>query len=258
MPDHKPDVNRADGMDWFALGGVLIDKDDRKLALERYDAFVTSWGIDYPLHSTQIRGRRGKFRWLGQDEVRAERFHRELAEMLLTMPMTGIACVIDRPGYNARYAEKYGDQRWLMCKTAYAILVERSLKFAKRAGANLEVFYEEAGKKEDRALLEYHKTLKAAGMPFDEGKSSEYYGLPPEEFVNGVLGDPARVTKKGSPLVQIADLYLYPMVKSGYVKGYRPYDQLMEAKRIIDAQLDERDQAKLGVKYSCFDLVEKS
>ena len=245
-------------MDWFALGGVLIDKEDRKLALERYDAFVTSWGIDYPLHSTRIRGRRDKFRWLGQDEVRAERFHRELADMLLAMPMTGIACVIDRPGYNARYAEKYGDQRWLMCKTAYAILIERSLKFAKAAGANLEVFYEEAGKKEDRALLQYHKTLKAAGMPFDEGSSSGYSGLPPKEFRNGVLGDPARVTKKGSPLVQIADLYLYPMVKAGYVAGYKPYDQLLEANRIIDAQLDEEARATLGVKYSCFDLVRKS
>ena len=98
FPDHMPDAARADSMDWFALGGVLIDKVDRKLALERYDAFVESWGIDYPLHSTKIRGRRDKFRWLGQDEVRAERFYRELGDMLVAMPVTGIACVIDRPG----------------------------------------------------------------------------------------------------------------------------------------------------------------
>ena len=95
-------------------------------------------------------------------------------------------------------------------------------------------------------------------MPFDEGNSSEYSGLPPEEFREGVLGDPARVTKKGAPLVQIADLYLYPMVKGGYVDGYPPYDQLVAANRIIDAQLAEEFRAALGVKYSCFDLVRKS
>lgn len=257
MPDHKPDAARADGMDWFALGGVLIDKADRNLALEMYDAFITNWGIDYPLHSTKIRGRRDTFRWLGQDAVAAERFHRELGEMLIGMPLTGIACVIDRPGYNARYAEKYGDQRWLMCKTAYAILIERALKFAMAAGADLEVFFEEAGKNEDRALLSYHKTLKAKGMPFDEGKSSGYSGLAPEEFRKGVLGDPQRVTKKNSPLVQIADLYLYPMVKAGYQAGYPPYEQLLAARRLIDAHLSEGECATLGIKYSCFELVQK-
>ncbi|WP_200928341.1 DUF3800 domain-containing protein [Sphingobium sp. Leaf26] len=257
FPDHKPDAARADGMDSFALGGMLIDKADRKLALEHFDAFVSRWGIDYPLHSTKIRGRRDKFRWLGQDAVQAERFYRELGELLVSLPVTGIACVIDRPGYNGRYAEKYGEQRWLMCKTAYAILIERSLKFAITAGADLEVFFEEAGKQEDRAVHAYHKSLKVDGMPFDQGNSSEYSGLKPEVFENGVLGDPQRVTKKGSPLIQIADLYLYPMVKAGYQDGYPPYDQLFAANRVIDALLPEDCRASLGIKYSCFDLIQK-
>jgi hypothetical protein len=256
-PDHQPDAARADGMDSFALGGILIDAADRKPSLERYDAFVANWGIDYPLHSTKIRGRRDNFRWLGQDAIRAERFYRELAEMLVALPVTGIACVIDRPGYNARYAEKYGDQRWLMCKTAYAILIERSLKFATAAGANLEVFYEEAGKHEDRAVVTYHKSLKVDGMPFDHGNSSGYSGLKPEEFKKGVLGDPSRVTKKGSPLIQMADLYLYPMVKAGYQDGYPPYNQLYAANRVIDALLPDDARASCGIKYSCFDLVQK-
>ena len=257
FPDHEPEAARDDGMDWFALGGLLIDKADRKRALEQYDVFVSNWGIDYPLHSTKIRGRRDRFRWLGQDAARAERFYRELEGLLVSLPVTGIACVIDRPGYNARYAAKYGDQRWLMCKTAYAILIERSLKFAAAAGANLEVFYEEAGKHEDRAVAAYHKSLKVDGMPFDQGNSSGYSGLAPDDFRIGVLGDPQRVTKKGSPLVQIADLYLYPMVKVGYQEGYPPFDQLFAASRVIDAQLPEDERASLGIKYSCFDLIQK-
>jgi hypothetical protein len=257
FPDREPDPSRADGMDAFALGGILIDKANRKLALEQYDAFANNWGIEYPLHSTKIRGRRDKFRWLGQDAVRAERFYRELGELLVALPVTGVACVIDRRGYNARYAEKYGDKRWLMCKTAYAILIERSLKVVTAAGANLEVFFEEAGMHEDRAIAAYHKSLKVDGMPFDQGNASSYSGLGPNDFRSGVLGDPQRVTKKGSPLIQIADLYLYPMVKAGYQDGYPPFDQLFAASRVIDAQLADADRPSLGIKYSCFDLVHK-
>lgn len=66
-----------------------------------------------------------------------------------------------------RYAEQYGADRWLMCKTAYAIVVERLLKHAKKDGAALEIFFEETGKDEDRRLISYHRLLKVEGMPFD-------------------------------------------------------------------------------------------
>lgn len=253
-PDHKPDAARDDGMDWFALGGVLIDPDDVGHALDLYRAFVGNWGIDYPLHSAPIRGRRKNFRWLGRDAVRAERFYRELGEMLVALPVIGTACVVDRPGYNARYAETYGDERWLMCRTAYAILVERALKFAQRRGAQLEVFFEEAGRNEDRNLIDYHRELKRSGMPFDQGRSSGYSGLSPDEFREGLLGDPSRLTKQ-APLMQIADLYLYPMVKAGY-QPYDPFQRLVAAERVIDTHLPEAERASLGIKYSCFDLVQ--
>lgn len=254
FPDHKPDAARADGMDWFALGGVLIEKDDLATALDLYRAFVGPWGIDYPLHSTKIRGRRGEFRWLGRDADRAGRFYRELGDFLVSLPVIGTACVVDRPGYNHRYQERYGDQRWLMCKTAYTIVIERALKYAQQRGAELEVFFEEAGAREDRALVEYHRELKRNGMPFDQGTSAGYDGLSPEAFRDGLLGDPARVTKK-SPLMQVADLYLYPMVKAGY-EPYPPFDQLHAASRVIDALISEEERTRLGIKYSCFELVQ--
>lgn len=45
-------------------------------------------------------------------------------------PVIGLACVIDWPGYNKRYAEKYAENRWMLCKTAFSVVVERAAKFA--------------------------------------------------------------------------------------------------------------------------------
>jgi hypothetical protein len=245
---------RDDNLDWFALGGVLLDVDDARQALDLHNAFVENWGIDTPLHSTKIRGKRRQFSWLGKDAARAAKFYSELADMLLAQPVLGFACVIDRPGYNNRYAEKYGNDRWLMCKTAYSILLERAAKFARSNNGTIEVFFEEAGKLEDQNLQAYHRHLKLEGMPFDTGNSSQYGGLSNDDFKMIVLGDAQRVTKK-SPLIQLADLYLYPIVKGGYHHDYPPYRDLMNANRLVDAVIDSAALSTNGIKYSCFDLV---
>ena len=54
-------------------------------------------------------------------------------------------------------------------------------------------------------------------------------------------------------MLQIADLYLYPMAKAGYDRSYRPYRALMEAGRLIDAILPAEDRPMLGIKYNCFE-----
>nr|WP_239447476.1 DUF3800 domain-containing protein [Parasphingorhabdus marina] len=254
-PDHGAQ-NRADKMDWFALGGVMMESSASNSVLSLHSEFVQKWNIDTPLHSTKIRGRRREFSWIGKDETVGRKFYEELGHLLCNVPLVGFACAIDRPGYNARYSEKYGDDRWLMCKTAYSILVERASKFAVSRDAKLEVYFEQAGKHEDRNLVEYHKELKTHGMPFDRGASATYSSLSAEEFSNIVLGDPQRLTKK-SPLIQFADLYLYPLIKGGYDINYPPYRDLREAKRIVDAIIPENQVASCGVKYSCFELVRK-
>jgi hypothetical protein len=33
----------------------------------------------------------------------------------------GLACVVDRPGYDARYREKYGRRQWHLCQTAWGL-----------------------------------------------------------------------------------------------------------------------------------------
>ncbi len=89
-------------------------------------------------------------------------------------------------------------------------------------------------------------------MPFDATTSSGYHGLRPDDFKAIILDWPQRTTKN-VPMMQIADLVLYPMVKGGYDPSYPPYAKLMESARIIDAKLKPEDRPSLGVKYSCFD-----
>lgn len=251
FPDRVPEP-RKDGIDCFALGGILIADTDRAALQAAYTAFCDRWKIDYPLHSTAIRGRRGAFKWLGADADTEQRFLADLEAFLLSLPVVGFATVINRPGYNLRYKEKYGDQRWWMCKTAYNILIERVCKYVDAQGGTLSVRFEETGKAEDRAIIGYGKDMKRGGSPFDASTSQQYGGLGPEDYRRIIEGDAERLTKQ-SPSIQIADLYLYPMVKAGYDPAYRPWQNMMDAGRIIDALLEPDDRSRLGVKYSCFD-----
>ena len=159
---------------------------------------------------------------------------------------------MDRPGHVARYSGRYGGEPWLMCKTAYAILIERAAKYAQRFNAELEIFFEQSGKAEDRDLKAYTKLLKREGMPFDPGTSKAYRALTADDFKRVILGEARERTKK-TPMIQVADLYLYPMVKGGYDPTYGPYQKLLDASRLVDAVLSGDERPILGIKYSCFD-----
>jgi sugar phosphate isomerase/epimerase len=128
-------------MDCFALGGIITRKSSIATIRDAYDALRQRWGVATPLHSSEIRGRRKHFAWLGEDEVKCEQFLADLEKTLLAMPVLGTACVIHRPGYEARYRDRYQEDTWLMCKTAYAIVVERAAKYARLQGLKLEVFF---------------------------------------------------------------------------------------------------------------------
>jgi hypothetical protein len=249
-PDHEQPEQRRDGMDCFGLGGFLIKEEDIEDLKARHAAFCASHNITYPLHSHKIRGGRGDFGWLKKPE-RARVFFPELDDFILGLPVIGVAVVIDRPGYVARYKEQYAERLWLMCKTAYSILIERAAKYADSQGRVLRVFFEESGKHEDRDLIQYAKDLKRVGMPFDGSNSAAYGSLSAEDFRRIVMGEPKRRTK-ATPMLQIADLILYPMAKAGYEPTYRPYVDLMAAGKVIDALLPPSDRPSLGVKYSCF------
>ena len=113
QPDHLPAEERHDGMDCFGLGGVLIDREDLDRVWDAHREFCNAWGITYPLHSYEIRGGRGNFSWLKNPE-RAVEFLPELEEFLVSLPVMGIAAIIHRPGYVARYAERFEGRPWRM------------------------------------------------------------------------------------------------------------------------------------------------
>lgn len=239
-------------MDCFGLGGYLVRETDIDNILNSHKIFCKKWKISDPLHSTKIRGKRGAFSWIGKREDGGDAFYSDIGNFLCSLPIYGIAAIIHRPGYNKRYREKYGDQRWMLCKTAYAILIERAAKFVLSHEGELEIYFEAAGKKEDTDLKDYTKQLKSDGMPFDKNSSSNYASLKSSDFSRLILGDARERTKKWPP-IQIADLVLYALAKAGYDPAYAPYAALMGASRLIDSLVPEGERQHLGTKYSCFE-----
>lgn len=238
-------------MDSFALGGVLIREEDIDAVVEKYKTFCRAENITYPLHSSPIRGGRGNFGWLKNPE-KAVAFMTALEDFILGLPIVTLACVVNRPGYVARYKEKYKERLWLMCKTAFSIMTERAAKFADERGRKLEIYFEESGKKEDRDIVRYIRSLKTEGAPFSEGTSGPYRPLSADDYRRIILGEPRRRTKK-TPMIQVADLVLYPMVKGRYDPAYRPYQKLRDAGKLIDSHVRAEDIPARGIKYSCFD-----
>lgn len=240
-------------MDYFALGGVLIKEEDISEILMEHKAFRGRWDLTAPLHSTKIRGQREGFSWLKKDPVKAVQFFSDLDNLMVSLPLVAMACVIDRTGYVSRYKGRHAEP-WLLCKTAFSILVERSAKYAKSLDRRLVIYFEESGKHEDRAIQAYARDLKTAGMPFEGAEQAGYSSLAAEDFRSLVQGDPNRITK-AVPMVQFADLVLYALSKGGYAPDYAPFRALHDRKRILDALLSAEDLPQLGVKYSCFETT---
>jgi hypothetical protein len=80
------------------------------------------------------------------DQPEQDEFYEGLYQFMRRAPALGLACVIDRPDYNHRYKEKYADERWSLCKTAFTIAVERAAKYVKEIGYRLRVSPERCNK----------------------------------------------------------------------------------------------------------------
>lgn len=250
----KPDKKSSSstGKDLFGIGGVLINDEDVVSANDAIEVFRARWPQmgDEPLHSKAIRSRTGTFAWLGHCENVRERFLEDLTQLLVQLPVIGLACVIDRPGYNKKYEELYKEKRWHLCKTAFSVTVERAVKYSIKNDRNLRVVFEKAGSKEDKDLKSYYAALRCEGNFFNKKNSARYKPLEPGEFRERLWG--FEVKKKKTLLLTIADLYLWPMCMTGYIKDERSYKKLREAGRLIDCTLSEDEIAECGIKLSCF------
>lgn len=173
----------------------------------------------------------------------------DLGEMLLNLPVFGLACVIDRRGYHRRYHERYGKRKWSLCKSAFDIVVERACKYARSKGCKLDVFVERSDKKTDEKIQRYHEELRSCGHPFDPQNASRYEPLNQSDLADTLYD--LKMKTKSSPMMQIADLYLYPLCKARYNPDYRPLRELISASKLLDQHVS--DPEKLGVKYYCFD-----
>jgi Protein of unknown function (DUF3800) len=253
-PDFVARELPAHGRDWFGMGGVLIQDEDLPEAKAQIRAFRQAWPQigDAPLHSHEIRSQRQSFAWLREGAV-AQAFLGEMTTLLLNLPVIGFACVIDRPGYNARYERLYQENRWQLCKTAFAIAVERAAKHALQHERRLRVYVEASGKTEDRMLRSYYDELRVKGPWFDGTRSSLYSPLTGQDYAQCLYE--FRVKQKKSLLMTIADLYLWPMCMGGYDEANRAYVALKAAGKLIDCHLSADEAEQRGIKYSCFDAV---
>jgi hypothetical protein len=251
-PDHKPGKRAAHTNDWFALGGILEKDSDETVVRKAHCCFCCKWGITSPIHSVEVRARTKEFLWLERRPKRDQDiFYEDLYQLLKAVPVTGLACVIDRPGYNSRYREKYGRKRWSLCKSAFTIGVERAAKYARSRNCRLRVLPERCNKKEDRVLKGYYEDLKVIGQPFDPTTSEKYRPLTPTQFEETLLEFLPKA--KSSPMAQFADLYLWPICMGGYNDETRPYRRLKEDGKLIECTLPEADWPMLATKYYCFD-----
>lgn len=251
-PDHKPKKAEHKN-DWFALGGILIDDENIKTAEAMIDAFRSSWQQlgDSPLHSCEVRGCHENFAWLGKDEEIRRSFLTELEQLLFKLPVVGLACVIDRPGYNSRYVEKYGRERWMLCKTAFAIAVERAVKYSIARERRMRVYVERCSKADDDVMHGYYKDLKTNGHCFNPDTAAKYAPSNPIDYQSTLYE--FRTKAKSSRLMQIADLFLWPICMGGYDAKNYAYSRLLKAGKLIECFIPEESIQQLGSKYSCFD-----
>lgn len=259
-PDRKPN-ERTHGHDWFGLAGVMVADDETNLdaVRERHSQLIAKWklfdkdGDPIPLHSADIRNRTGGFRWLRSlDAERLREFFDDVGSLTTSPELIAIACVIDRPGYNARYREKYGRARWLLCKTAFTVVVERAVKHAIASRSKLRVLVERSDMETDRMMRAYYDDLRKNGHPFDESNAARYTPLTAAQFHDTLYE--FRAKGKSSPLVQVADLVAWPICIGGYDPANIPYNVLKRAGTLIDSKLQPHELDERGIKYSCWEL----
>lgn len=252
-PD-RPGTEAKHGHDWFGMGGILVNDEDVATVKQGLADFKKHWPkIKSPLHFTDMRAKKKNFAWLGTlEQAELNRFWSSYRTFLAAMPVSGTACVIDRPGYIARgYGSREGDAKWLLCRSAFDILLERSAKLARMKGRRLTVSFEMADPGTNQRVKSYYINLKHNGLAFDKQNSAKYEPMTVEQFAHTLLSIEGK--DKANTLMQIADSYIYSIARGSYEATYDVYDQIAKGGRLITDQVPGDKAAMLGIKTYCFD-----
>ena len=73
-PNIEPEPLLAGGRDAFAFGGILVASEDEDDIRDQHERFTKAWGINYPLHSVDIRHGAEDFGWLRRNEALRNEF----------------------------------------------------------------------------------------------------------------------------------------------------------------------------------------
>ncbi|NNM76786.1 DUF3800 domain-containing protein [Sphingomonas sp. ID1715] len=255
-PDKKSDQSRA-GRDWFGFGGYLIKREDEGHAKQLRQDIADQWAVHDPFHITDMLSETKRFAWLGRaSQKQRSQFWSEYRDFLSTVPAIGLACIIDRPGYIARgYLEKHGNDRWLLCRSAFDIAVERAVKFARTQDRKLRIIFE-SDPSLNATVVGYFDNLKANGLAFNKENSGKYEPLSQEVFASVLTT--IEYKPKANPLLQIADSYIYALARGKYDKKFDIWREIRDGQRVMDFALggDAALIKAMGVKYYCFDPVQ--
>lgn len=249
-------VQTKHGNDWFAIGGILVRAEDEDAVKTALAGFKKQWPqITAPLHLTDMRSEKKKFAWIGRlSGTDRDRFWSGYRTFLAGIPAAGTACVIDRPGYVARgYGKREGDSKWLLCRSAFDIVVERAAKLAKQQGRRLKIYYEMADPATNAMIEGYFSRIKNNGMGFDVQNSAKYLPLTAADFQHLLLDIEGK--DKSNRLMQIADTYVYAIARGSYDRKFGIYRRLAESGRLVTSQVAAEHAPILGVKTYCFELV---
>lgn len=249
----SPKPNLKDSVRHFALGGVFLARENEHIIELKILEFKQRWDLDpaTALHGAEIRSKKKNFAWLGKCQETRNKFLADLDNTITSMPILIHACVISRTGYLDRYADKYGTETWEMMKSAFTILIERSAKYAGKHNGSIMVYYEKVGKKEDRLIKGYFNDLRISGHPFNPLTASKYQPLDGNKLSDCLRGIEGK--KKNNPILQVADLCLYPVARAIDKPGDRAYLSLKKKNILVDSQLEIEEIESVGIKYYCFD-----
>lgn len=136
-------------------------------------------------------------------------------------------------------------------KSTFSIAVERAAKYTTLKDGSLMVYFESAGKKEDTLLKQYFKELRSQGHPFDSTRVSIYSPLLTNKLSKLLRGIDSK--KKSNPVMQLADLCLYPVIQGKEQPNNKAFLALKDAKSLVDCYLEPNQLTDLGIKYYCFD-----